>query len=236
MKVDVVVLAGGLGTRLRSVLPDLPKPLAPVDGRPFLSYLIDVWAASGAVSRVVLSSGYLAAKIDAFLESTHFSLPVLSVVEAQPLGTGGAVLHVAQEIALSDPFFVLNGDSFLNVDAQGLLKRHLDSGVDATLTVARVDDAGRFGTVRLEGERVSAFQEKRGVAEPAWINAGVYALSHALLPSFPEGASSLERDVLPLRAAEGRLGCWREDGELLDIGLPETLAKAAEFLRRNNVN
>ena len=230
--VDVLILAGGLGTRLRGVLPDTPKILAPILGRPFLEHLLR-WLASQGCRRVVLSLGYRADAVKSWLDSA--SLPLLdirTVVEPEPMGTGGAIAFAAATLG-SDPVLVMNGDTVVEVDLKEFLRFHQDAKIDASILCVGVENPGRYGQIEIDDfDRVQRFAEKDPNATgPNWINAGLYLFSQRLVGEISTTLSrgSLERDILEKRPV-GSVGAFRTNGRFLDIGTPETLALAADLL------
>ena len=237
----VVILAGGLGTRLRSVVADRPKVLAPVAGKPFLGHLLRRLAAEH-VHEVVLAIGYLGEQIETFVGAhTPENVRVRCVQEEAPLGTGGALAFAAKETELDGPFIAMNGDTFFGGSVTRLVEAHRAApGADATLALARVDRADRYGRVLLDETatdpvRVTGFAEKDASEtgeEPVWINAGVYVLDSSILASIPSNeAISLERIVFPELMACGTLWARRfPDAAFLDIGTPEDYARAAEAI------
>lgn len=218
--VEAVILAGGLGTRLRSVLPDRPKVMAEVAGRPFLAYQLERLAKTGVVD-VVLCVGHLADEVERF--ASGFEDVRLSQ-ESTPLGTAGALGQARHD--KTGTFLVLNGDSFFDVPLDRLLAHHRASGALATIAAARVPDAGRYGSLELDADdRVLRFLEKGGRG-PAVINAGVYVLEPPVLDGLPlDRPTSLERDVFPGLAARGELVAMPWDGYFVDIGVPDDLAE-----------
>lgn len=224
--IDAAILVGGLGTRLRGVVDDVPKPLAPVLGRPFLFYLLDQLALRGARS-VTLCSGYKAELVRDAVGVEWLGMPVHHVVEGEPRGTGGA-LAGARAYLRSDRVLVLNGDSWLAPDWSAF--RHTAESVEAALALVRVEDAERYGGVAVEGGRITAFREK--APGTGWINAGAYFLSRAVLEGLEDRPHSLEREVFPALAASGRLGGHEDAAAFLDIGVPESYAAAPEFFQK----
>jgi mannose-1-phosphate guanylyltransferase len=229
--IDVAVLAGGLGTRLQGVLPATPKILAPVGGRPFLEHLLE-WLIRQGARRTVLCLGYRSADVLAFLKTRSFApLEVNTVIEARPLGTGGAVANALSSLS-SDPVMVINGDTIVETDLKSFLSAHCASKAAASILCARVEDAGRYGRLEIDsGQRVVRFEEKNPAAgKPAWINAGIYLFGRTALrkiAGLTEG--SLERDILEKMPA-GTIHAFLTGGRFLDIGTPETLALAPEIL------
>ena len=232
MPLPAIVLAGGLGTRLRSVVADRPKVLAPVAGAPFLRHLLRHLGAEG-VHDVILATGHLGEQVEAFVEAgVPDGMRVRCVREEEPLGTGGALALASRSSGVDGPFFVLNGDTFFGGRLGALAEAHPNAGV--TMALAHVDDASRYGRVRLDGDRVDGFEEKRERAGPAWINAGVYVLSPEVVTGIEAGAFvSLERDVFPGLVASGDVRAVTfPEAAFLDIGTPEDFARAEAVLRQ----
>lgn len=229
--IDVAVLAGGLGTRLREVLPATPKILAPLGNRTFLEYLLE-WLARQGARRVVMCLGHRSSDVVSFLENRpRQGMDVVTVIEPEPLGTGGAVAF-AQPQFRSDPVMVMNGDTAVEADLNAFLAGHVASGADASILCAKVESAGRYGRIEIDdNQRVSRFVEKdSSFTGTAWINAGVYLFNERILQAIGRLAKgSLERDILEKMPA-GRIHAFRSSGRFLDIGTPETLALASEVL------
>ncbi len=224
---DGIILCGGKGTRLASVVTDLPKPMAPVHGRPFLDYLIAYVLDSGLVTRLTFATGHLGNKI----RDHYSSLPARFSQESAPLGTGGAILNVLRAMDLSDPFLVMNGDSFVDADLGEFSRRHKTNAWPASLALFDIADSARFGTVTLDGEKVVGFQEKMGRSVPGLINSGIYLLSHSVLTPWRDltRAVSIETEIFPSLTAAGSLYGFATGGRFIDIGLPETYASAPRF-------
>jgi NDP-sugar pyrophosphorylase family protein len=230
--IDVVVLAGGLGTRLQSVVPDLPKVMAPVDGRPFLHHLLQ-WLASQGARRVVLSLGAKSGAVTEFLRAQPYApLEVHTVIEPQPLGTAGAIAFALPFIQ-SDPVLVMNGDTLIHADLANFLSSHNDSGAGVSVLCIRMEDPARYGRVDIDSRnRIVRFEEKSAGASPGWVNAGAYLFSRSALDSMTKiERGSLERDFLE-RMPPGSIHACRASGSFLDVGTPESLAQAADFLDR----
>lgn len=226
--VETVILAGGRGTRLAPLPGDVPKPLRPVAGRPFLARLLDQVRAHGG-SRIVLSLGYRWKEFLPFVEEqVRSGLDVVARPEPEPLGTGGG-LRNALPCLSGAVVLVLNGDSFAGADFGALLELHRSRGAEVTLLLRRVPDVSRYGRAELGGNGlVTAFTEK-GAPGPGLVNAGVYAMSRAAVASIPEGRPvSLERDVFPPLAGRSLFGL-AGDFPFIDIGTPETYREAEAF-------
>ena len=230
--IDTLVLAGGLGTRLRPALGDVPKVLAPIAGRPFLAYLLE-WLKSFGARRVVLALGHQAGPVMEYLHAIpSTSASIATVTEPEPLGTAGAI-RFARSALRSDPVLVVNGDTLACGDLGALVRHHERAGACATVLCAHVDDGSRYGRVILDREgRIEQFVEKdasqRGAA---LINAGVHLMSASFLDAIASGqAASLERDVFEKLPA-GSLAALPGHFNFIDIGTPESYASAASALQ-----
>lgn len=223
------MLAGGLGTRIRPVLGDTPKLLAPIAGRPYLSYLLD-WLREFGAYRVVLGLGFGADKVLDLLRSQPCpDLELCPLVEPSPLGTAGAVRFARAELR-SNPVLVMNGDSFVSADLCEFVERHSHSAARGTILCVEVDDAARYGRVLVDDRGfIESFREKDPAFHgPALVNGGVYLLSAALLDELAAGdARSLESDVFQ-RMPPGSLAVHAGRFSFIDIGTPESLARSAE--------
>ncbi len=227
-ELTAVILAGGLGTRLRSVVADRPKVLAEIHGRPFLLYLLDQLAVAG-VNSVVLCSGFLGEQIEELFGNSYGSMSLLFSHETSPLGTGGA-LRCALPLLESETLLVMNGDSFCHVDFSAFYTRHYEHDAEATILLTEVPDTSRYGQIRLHADgSVLSFEEKGGRRERGWINAGLYFLSRQLLLTIPEKRFvSLEKEIFPAWI-ERRFYGYQTQGAFLDIGTPESYAAAHQF-------
>jgi len=231
--VTAFVLVGGLGTRLRAVIgEETPKPLAKIGDQPFLRLLLE-WLGQQGIRNVVLGTGHLATEFETLLTSyCPVGMTVAFSLEREPLGTGGAIRN-GLHLVSSDPVLVLNGDSIANIDLNRMLGEHLSKDALVTVGVVQVPDSSRFGTVRVTDQGVlSEFLEKTGDAQPALINAGMYLISGEALAMLPEGRSSLEKDFLEPKAAEGIVRGFVADSDFIDIGTPESYAQAEAFFAR----
>lgn len=222
-----MILAGGLGTRLSTLVPALPKVLAPVGGRPFLHFLLD-WLAESGVERVILCTGHLGEIVSGEIGTRYRGMAIDYSRESSPLGTGGALrLALDSQPDLGETILVLNGDSLIAVDLAQLVAEHARRGRSGTLVVTPVDDASRYGAVEVDGlDRISTFHEKQPEHLPGLINAGVYLLDRKLLGEIPsERPVSLEREMLPQWVAGG-ITALRATESFIDIGTPESLELA----------
>ena len=225
---EAIVLAGGFGTRLASRLQGIPKPMAPVAGRPFLEILLNQLRRSGC-ERVLLSVGYLHQQIQNHFGKTWHGLRLDYVVEETPLGTGGAI-RAALAQATEEAVLVLNGDTFLQADYAAMLAFHKAEGTSMTMAVTHQSDIARYGGVLIEGKRIVGYQEK-GRSGPGWINAGAYVLERSL--QWPENLPerfSFETDFLVPEVGRLVPAACQVDGFFLDIGVPEDLDRAQTAL------
>lgn len=230
---DVVILAGGLGTRLRPVLPNQQKVLAPVAGEPFITRLFSLLARHGA-RRCVLALGHRAEDVLPLLEpwSQRYGMEFIPSIENSPLGTGGA-LRQALAHCHGTNVLALNGDSYVFADLSQLRQAHDQHQAKATLCAVQVDDVGRYGQLEWNEAtgQITAFREKSAAhaGTPGWINAGIYMLARDLIETIPEQtASSLEKETLA-PCIGNSLYAFPCYGPFIDIGLPETYQASADF-------
>jgi D-glycero-alpha-D-manno-heptose 1-phosphate guanylyltransferase len=221
---EAIVLAGGLGTRLRGVVDDVPKPMAAVQGRPFLAFVLDQLVDSG-FHTAILAIGYRHEAIRSHFGDAHRGLALLYSVEDEPLGTGGALRLACAQLSTRD-VFALNGDTYVELDFPAMLQAHLRAGAQLSLAVCQVPDVTRYGAVEVREGIVHGFREK-GQSGPGWINGGVYVLGPTLRHRFPpRGAFSFEHDLLMPEVGSIRPLAFRSSGRFIDIGTPEDYARA----------
>ncbi len=232
---SAIILAGGLGTRLRSAVPDLPKPMAPVAGRPFLAHQMDHWIGQG-IDHFVLSVGYRAVAISNHFGDRYRGVPIDYALEPEPLGTGGALVLAAKKLRSTEPALLLNGDTYFDVSLAALAERASRLDADWCLALFRHDDAARYMGVTLSPEgRITALR----TAGAPLANGGVYWFRPAALAAArlaPGTRASLEDDLLPRLLAQGQrcagLVCG---GDFIDIGVPHDYHRAASVLPRPTV-
>lgn len=228
----VLILAGGFGTRLRSVYDVGPKVLAPVNGRPFLWYILTSLANSG-FRRVVLCTGYRSEQIEQWLgDGSHFSLTITYSQEREAMGTAGALRLAHSRYAAGQRFFAMNGDSILQLDLLLMHEFHKRSGAVATVALATVHDTSRYGSVDVdEHGSVRSFREKGAGVSAGYINGGIYLLEPSVMDLVPdERAVSMEREVLPLLVCRG-LKAFKSSGLFIDIGIPNDFLRAQNELK-----
>ena len=219
-----IVLCGGKGERLRSVVSDRPKVLAEVAGRPFLSFVLERLQRDGATN-VVLSAGYKAEMVQEFLGDRP---GVRCICESEPLGTAGAIRFAAKAAGIRDPFFVLNGDTWFDGNLEALAAFHRDHEARVSLSLVEVVDGSRYGQVDVDASgAVRSFAEKSDAPAPGWISAGLYRIDPDVLDLIPEGRKcSIEREIFPRLVGEGLFARQFTDASFLDIGTPEDYARA----------
>lgn len=229
---EAIVLVGGLGTRLRAAVPDLPKPLAPVAGRPFLAWLLDAYAEAG-MRRVVLATGYRSQQIEEAIGRHWRGMEVAYSPEESPLGTGGAIAQALAKVQ-GDGVHLANGDTFLRYQPAALEAATREGGCALGIALARVDDVGRYGAVEVARGRVVGFREKGG-SGAGLINAGSYFLAGEGFAQVAgrAGAWSFEECVLHPWSGRGEVAAFDATSDFIDIGVPEDYARAqAMFAER----
>jgi mannose-1-phosphate guanylyltransferase len=225
--VQALVLAGGEGTRLRPLTLTTPKPVLPLAGRPFLTFMLD-WLNGHGVDEVILSLGFLSDAVHAVLGDIQSGMRLRYVHEQEPLGTAGPVRLAADEGILENRFFVLNGDVLTDMDLSAEMAQHEQTGAAGTLALIEVEDVASYGVVPTdESGRVLEFREKApGPAPTNRINAGAYILERSVVDLIPDGrAVSFEREVFPQMVGNGLYG-WAADGYWIDIGTPDRYLEA----------
>jgi D-glycero-alpha-D-manno-heptose 1-phosphate guanylyltransferase len=220
---EAIVLAGGLGSRLKQIVPNLPKPMAPVAGRPFLEILLTSLARKG-FRRVVLSLGYMAEKVVVHFGNSFAGMELVYEIEQAPLGTGGATRQSLSRCT-NNHVFVFNGDTFLDLEV-AVVEDHWQKHHAPIIVAREVPDTARYGRLHTEHGRVLGFIEK-GADGPGLINAGCYVLSDGILDGFALGQPfSLEADFLAKATGEQRFDLFVTNGHFIDIGIPEDYAHA----------
>lgn len=224
---EAIILAGGFGTRLREVVADVPKPMAPVNEKPFLDYLLNYLKFYG-IEKVVLSVGYLSEKITSHYGGNYNGIKITYCVETEPLGTGGGI-RMAMKHCESGKVLVLNGDSFFDINLRSFYARHEDSVADCSLALRNVNNASRYGTIKLgEMDIITSFLEKNGKNAPGLINAGVYILGREVFLEETSGHTvfSIEKDFFEKKLDKISVYGFTYQGYFIDIGIPEDFKQA----------
>jgi NDP-sugar pyrophosphorylase family protein len=227
---DVVVLCGGLGKRIRSITNDRPKPMLEIDNQPFLDILINYVSGSG-FRRFILCLGYLGNFIKQHYQDKRNNLEILFSEEKEFLGTGGAIKN-AEALIETSPFLVLNGDSFCQVDLRKFIKFHRSKEALVSIAVAKVENGYDYGVITLNGsQRIYKFSEKFKSNKNNFINAGVYLFQKESLLLMPANKKfSLERDFFPKLVDKEFYG-YIIQGTFIDIGTPERYKNAKKLLK-----
>jgi len=226
--IDAIILAGGLGTRLQRVLPGLPKPLAPINGTPFLDLLLTQVQSIPAIRSVVLAIGYQFEKMIA----RYKTYPVRFSIEKTPLGTGGAIKHALQETDAKE-LLIVNGDTYVDFSFDALLDMHQNSNSAFTIVSQETEEASRFGSMIIDAKtnRVLSFREKSKEIQKGYISCGVYLIKREAFDSLALSENfSLEYDALPLLLQEGVYASVSK-GTFIDIGTEESYSQAQEILK-----
>ncbi|MBP1745697.1 MAG: nucleotidyltransferase [Deltaproteobacteria bacterium] len=222
----VIILAGGLGTRLRETLGTLPKPLAPVGSKPFLEYLLKFISDQG-FRDVIISLGYGSDAIrEYFGDGSSRGLRIAYTLEKELLGTAGAV-KLSELVIGSDDFFVMNGDTYFEVDLKQMLRFHESRDAVATIALAYKEDTGRYGNIIIDKDNeIVSFSEKAGEGRAGYINGGIYIFRKEVLEYIPANkVCSLEEEIIPFLVGKGLYG-FPVKGYFIDIGIPEDYEKA----------
>lgn len=227
--IDVVILCGGLGTRLQSVLKDKPKPMADFNDRPFLDLLV-AYVGRFGFRRFILCSGHKGVLIEEYFKNKADGKTYIISQETSPLGTAGAIKH-AEPLINSDVFLAMNGDSFCEIDLTAFMNSHHSHKALASVALAPMEDASDYGGVTLgKNEKIMQFDEKKNTPSSGWVNAGVYLFNKSILDRIPADKKvSLEQELFPSMAGDGLFG-FTTQNRLLDIGTPERLERARQLL------
>ncbi|HMG82438.1 MAG TPA: nucleotidyltransferase family protein [Ferruginibacter sp.] len=231
---EAIILAGGLGTRLRSVVAELPKCMANVAGKPFLYYVIKQLQKQG-IEKFIFSLGYKHEVIEAYIAAEFATLNATFVIEQEPLGTGGAI-KLACTKATEKNVLVLNGDTMFSIDIQKLAAAHISFGADCTLSLKPMQHFDRYGVVELNADdTIASFKEKQ-FYEKGLINGGIYALQtqQFLQEAFPE-KFSFEKDYLEKYLRQRKMYGNVQDAYFIDIGIPEDYQRAQIEFSYNNI-
>jgi len=221
---EAIILAGGLGTRLKNVISDIPKPMAPVANQPFLLYIFKYLKQQG-IERIILSVGYKFEVIDSYFGTNFDGIELVYSIENEPLGTGGGI-RLAVEKLKSDTAFIINGDTFFDVDLEAQESLAIKSNCNLCLALKPMRNFDRYGSVELKNSSVISFKEKTFI-EKGLINGGVYWLQKSLLNIFNYGDKfSFEKDIMEKEVNNGHIRGYISDSYFIDIGIPEDYKQA----------
>ena len=229
---EAIILAGGFGTRLQKIVNDLPKSMAPVNGRPFLEYLLD-YLVTQDITDVVLSVGHLRNPIMDHFGTCYRNLRIEYSIEEEPLGTGGGIRLALWKVS-GDRAITMNGDSLFRVDLHRMMDRHLKNKANSTLALRELKETGRYGRVTMNrSHRILGFSEKQPGAGKGYINGGIYIIEKGFLmdPGF-RGRFSIEKDCFEQCYATSRMFGFPSEGYFLDIGIPEDYQRAQDEFKQ----
>lgn len=228
---DALILAGGKGTRLQSIVSDRPKVMSDVNGRPYLTYLFDQLLSAG-INRVILCTGYMAEHILDYYGQSYGNLALVYSQETEPLGTGGAIRHALHHIQ-SNTILVLNGDSYCNVSLTQFCGAHHSL---ASMVLVYQSDTARYGQVKFDKDSyITDFIEKGVDLLPGWINAGIYLIDRELIENIPpDKAISIEQEMFPIWLKDRSIKGFYSQDRFIDIGLPKSYAQSHQFFATLN--
>lgn len=233
---QAVLLAGGLGTRLQSVVNDRPKPLADVCGKPFMEYLILELKKHG-ITDLVFAVGYKGEMVEEYFgDGKQLGVNIEYSYEKEQLGTAGAIKNAGGYIKESE-FFVLNADTFYQAAYRDVIDLYKQTNVEMALVLRKVPDVSRYGSVKLEDHLITGFNEKVSEHIPGVINGGIYLMRNTVLDLISEGKKcSLENEIIPQLLADGkRLGAVVNEGYFIDIGVPDDYFKFIKDVEQKNI-
>ncbi|MEY8354072.1 nucleotidyltransferase family protein [Lachnospiraceae bacterium 54-53] len=231
-----VLLAGGLGTRLKSVVSDRPKPMALIENKPFMEYVVLELMKHG-VTEIIFAVGYKGSMVEEyFKDGSEWGFKASYAYEEELLGTAGAIKNAGRQVT-EEWFLALNADTFYQMDYSRLTGLSKERDLDMALVLREVPDVSRYGQAVLEEGWLKAFGEKTDEKRPGTINGGVYLIRRSLLDTIPQGKVSLEHDMIPQWMSGGkRLGGFVNDGYFIDIGIPEDYFRFMEDVKKGTVN
>lgn len=230
---EAIILAGGFGTRLSAVVSDVPKPMAPINGKPFLELLLEDLEKKG-ITRVILATGYKKEIIKNYFKDRYRSIEIVYSEEISPLGTGGAIKK-AIALAKGNDIFIVNGDTFFDVDLEEMYKFHRKNNSKLTLAVKEMEKFDRYGSLILEENKIIKFEEKKYI-EKGYINGGIYLLNREILRNTFEENFSFEKEILENEEREIEKYGYISNSYFIDIGIPEDYYKFEEYGRNEKLD
>lgn len=238
---EAILLCGGLGTRLRSVVSDRPKPMADIAGKPFLHYLVRMLSEKG-VERFVFALGYMGEQIEAYFQDVReYGISIVYSYEESPLGTGGAIRNALSKMQEED-VLILNADTYFDMDYRSLFQEQSRKCADMTIASREIEDVSRYGAILKDTDgRILRWNEKQsGSGETAprrgEINGGIYVMKRSLIEKIPAGKQSLENDCIPVWLSHSiNIHALRSDGYFMDIGVPEDYRRFQEDVQSGKI-
>ena len=232
---DAIILAGGFGTRLKTLFPDIPKPLVKINKTPFLDIILHNLLKQQIINRIILSLGYKAQLIIDHINTYFSSYPIDYSIEDSPLGTGGAIKKALKKTKSQD-VLVLNGDTFVIFSLEKMVEQHKDKKADITIAYTEVINASRYGQLILEkhSDRISEFKEKDKKEKKGYINAGIYLMKKNIEEKFPKkSAFSIEKNFFPKILKKNIFGYFVQNS-FIDIGTIESYHNAQNFFKKKH--
>ena len=231
MITEAIILAGGFGTRLQTVVKELPKPMAPINGRPFLEYQLNYLANYG-IDRVIFAVGYLSETISNHFGNSFNGIEIDYAYEENPLGTGGGILNAFHKRKTKE-LIVLNGDTLFEIDINSFYSKHKNSNSLFSLALRELSSVDRYGSVLLESSIIRKFAEKGAYAGKGSINGGIYIINEAFFEKaqLPE-KFSMEKDVFEILLNDFDFYGFPFSNYFLDIGIPEDYNKAQDEFKK----
>ncbi|MCF8304276.1 MAG: nucleotidyltransferase family protein [Bacteroidales bacterium] len=231
---EAVILAGGLGTRLRTVVKEIPKSMAPVNGKPFLEYQL-AYVKRFGIERIIFSVGYLRDSIIQYFGDHFKRFNIAYAIEQEPLGTGGGICNALKHVN-GDEALVLNGDTMFDVDLRAMADQHHQNKADLTLALKEVDDVSRYGAVYIDDEnQIIGFSEKNTETGKGLINGGIYIIKKDIFTRMGlSGKFSMEKDVFEKHLHNLDIYGFASKAYFLDIGVPEDYERAQKEFKRFN--
>ena len=233
-----LILAGGLGTRLRSVINDIPKPMSDINGKPFLSYLFDYILNQGAgIKELILSVGYKHERIMDYYGNKYGILNLKYVIEDKPLGTGGAIKNAINKFGWDNEILILNGDTFFNIDIKKLYEFHRNKNSNLTIALKKMENSDRYGFIEIDitGKIMKFLEKGHGHVMSGFINGGIYILNKSFLDNLDNIENpypfSFEKDIIEKYYNYGKFYGINFNDCFIDIGAPEDYERAKAILK-----
>lgn len=224
---EAIILAGGFGTRLSTVVSDVPKPMAPIKGRPFLEYLLDDLNEKG-INRIILAVGYKKEIIKSHFKEKYKNIDIVYSDEDVPLGTGGAIKK-ALTLTKDEDIFIINGDTFFDVDLKEMYQFHKKNSSKLTLAIKDMEKFDRYGSLILEEDKIIKFEEKKYI-DKGYINGGIYLIDKNLLIQEKKESFSFEKEILENKNFQIEKYGYKSEGYFIDIGIPEDYYRFKEII------
>jgi D-glycero-alpha-D-manno-heptose 1-phosphate guanylyltransferase len=227
---EIIILAGGFGTRLSHIISDVPKPMAPIRGTPFLVFVLE-YISQFRFNKIIMATGHKSKIIEEYFGNNYKGIDIVYSVEKEPLGTGGAIKK-ALSYCVGENVCVINGDTYFDVDLNIMRDFHKKENAKLTIGLKEMLNFDRYGTVEIENDDVVRFNEKKPLKE-GYINGGVYFIKRDGLNDVKERVFSFEKDYMEKFVSRGEFKGFLSDGYFIDIGIPEDYYKANRELKIN---